>query len=355
MNKRIDVLQKTLAPDTAALILSETNRRYYTGFPASDGLLWVTADEACLLTDFRYIEAAKNEARDVPTQESAQFLADAFSILSGKGIRQVLIEDEAVTVSDLTRIRDAAKGIEVIGSSALCKQIWSQRRRKDEDELALMRQAQALTDDGFAYILPRLTVGRTEREIALDLEFYMRQQGAEGVAFDFIVASGENGSKPHAVPGDRRLQTGDFVTLDFGALVDGYRSDMTRTVAIGAVSDEQKQVYEIVKNAQAACLAGLRPGMTGEEGDRLARAVIEEAGYGKAFGHSTGHGVGLDIHEKPRLSSRAAKLLQAGEIVTVEPGIYLEGRFGVRIEDMVLLTEDGIEDFTRSPRDLIFV
>jgi len=215
-----------------------------------------------------------------------------------------------------------------------------------------MRRAQALTDDGFAYILPRLTVGRTEKDVALDLEMYMRTQGADAVAFDFIVASGENGALPHAVPSDRKLQTGDFVTLDFGAVVDGYRSDMTRTVALGRVTDEQKLIYDTVLKAQLACLNGLKAGMTGEEGDALARDVICRASYGDAFGHSTGHGVGIDIHELPRLSPRIDTVLRAGEVVTVEPGIYIEGRFGVRIEDMVWLKEDGIVNLTASPKTL---
>ncbi len=355
MNVRIKALCKTLAADEAAFILSAPNRRYYTAFDSSNGAVLATKDDAVFLTDFRYIEAATAKVDDIPCKESSALFKDAVASLKERGITKLYLESETLTVSELHRFTQAAQGIELIADDTLCRHIGEQRRVKSEKEVALMRRAQALTDDGFSYILSRLAVGRTEKDVALDLEMYMRRQGADAVAFDFIVASGENSSMPHAVPCDRRLQKGDFVTMDFGATVDGYRSDMTRTVAIGEVSDEQKLVYDTVLKAQMTCLDGLKAGMTGEEGDRLARQVIEQAGYGKAFGHSTGHGVGIDVHEKPHLAPRSQELLRAGEIVTVEPGIYLEGRFGVRIEDMVWLTEDGNIDLTASDKRLIIV
>lgn len=355
MNARLQTLAATLQDGEAALLLCEQNRFYYTGFAADSGALWVTATEACFLTDFRYTEAVRRVICDIPCEESNRFFGDTVSALKSRGIHKIYMEDETLTVAELRRYLRAADGIELVTDSTLCRRIWEQRRIKDAQEVARIRRAQALTEDGFAYILPRLEIGRSEREIALDLEMYMRRQGAAAVAFDFIVASGENGALPHAVPSDRTLRRGDFVTMDFGAVVDGYRSDMTRTVAMGAVSDEQAAVYHTVLAAQTACLQQLRAGMTGEEGDRLARRVIEEAGYGAAFGHSTGHGVGIDIHELPRLSPRAEELLRVGEIVTVEPGIYLEGRFGVRIEDMVWLTQDGLVDLTTAPKELILL
>ncbi len=353
MNERIARLASELRSDEAALILSQANRLYYTGFASDSGLLWVTAHEARLLTDFRYIEAAKRETHDVSCKQSNRFFADAFGSLKERGICRVLLEDETVTLCEQARLLSLAGGIELVGDHTLCKQIWTQRRIKDQNEISCIRAAQALTDETFSYILPRLTVGRTEREIALDMEMHMRLHGAQAAAFDFIVASGENGSLPHAVAGDRRLQKGDFVTMDFGGIVDGYRSDMTRTVAIGSISEEQRHVYDTVLTAQKSCLSGLKAGMTGGEGDQLARAVIEKAGFGKAFGHSTGHGVGIDIHEWPRLSPNDQACLRVGEVVTVEPGIYLEGRFGVRIEDMVCITADGCQSFTHSEKELI--
>ncbi len=355
MNERIKALAVSLQPTQAALVLSAPNRRYYTAFDASNGALVVAANEALFLTDFRYIEAAHAKADDVPCKESNHLFKDAIAWCKERGVTSLLLEDQTLTVAARRAYWREADGVELVSDETLCKHIGEQRRVKSARELALIRRAQALTDDGFSYILPRLTVGRTEKDVALDLEMYMRRQGADAVAFDFIVASGENSSMPHAVPGERRLQKGDFVTMDFGAAVEGYRSDMTRTVAIGEVTDEQKHVYDTVLKAQMACLDGLKAGMTGEEGDRLARQVIEQAGFGKAFGHSTGHGVGIDIHELPRLSPRSQERLRAGEIVTVEPGIYLEGRFGVRIEDMVCLTENGIMDLTASDKRLLIL
>lgn len=355
MNERLAALAATLAEDEAALVLSEPNRLYFTRFAADNGALWVTARDAAFLTDFRYTEAARRVITDIPVIESNRLFADAVAAFAANGIRKLYLEDDTLTVAVRRRFMRECGMLELITDSTLCRRIAAMRAVKDARELACIRRAQAITEAGFDYILPRLAVGRTEREIALELEMYMRQNGAERVAFDFIVASGENGALPHAVPTDRRLRAGDFVTIDFGAVADGYRSDMTRTVAIGTVSEEQRTVYNTVLAAQTACLQGLCAGMTGAEGDRLARSVIEAAGYGAAFGHSTGHGVGIDIHEHPTLSSKCDDRLQAGAIVTVEPGIYLEGRFGVRIEDMVCLTEDGIENLTAAPKDLLIL
>ena len=212
----------------------------------------------------------------------------------------------------------------------------------------------ALTEDGFAHILDYIRPGRTERDVALELEFYIRRQGAEAAAFDFIVVSGANTSLPHGVPTEKPIGSGEFVTMDFGAVVEGYHSDMTRTVAVGAVSEEQERVYDIVLQAQLAALSVLKPGLPCLKGDAAARDVIAAAGFGDCFGHGTGHGVGVEIHEQPRLSPSArGQELQAGNVVTVEPGIYIEGKFGVRIEDMAAITESGCENLTKSPKTLI--
>ncbi len=355
MNHRLKALAATLREGEAALVLSESNRFYYTRFAADAGALWVTSTEAAFLTDSRYTEAACRVIRDIPVIESDGFFADTVKTLAKKDIRVLLLEDDTLTVAARRRFMKQANGVELVTDSTLRRRIAEARLKKDETELFCIRLAQTITEQGFRYILTRIGEGRTEKEIALELEMYMRQHGAERVAFDFIVASGKNGALPHAVPGDRRLQKGDFVTLDFGAVAKGYRSDMTRTVAIGEVSAEQREVYDTVLRAQEACLRGLRAGMTCAEGDRLARAVIEQAGYGHAFRHSTGHGVGIDIHEAPTMSPRSEDILQAGTVVTVEPGIYLEGRFGVRIEDMVVVTETGIENLTGAPKELLIL
>ncbi len=355
MNERVARLAATLQPHQAALILSQPNRLYYTDFNTDAGALWVTANEACFLTDFRYIEAAEKAVNGIRCVQSHRLFTDTVAALKSRGITQLLMEDETLTVAERRRFLRAADGLELVCDHTLCRTVWEHRRVKDAAEKARIEAAQALTDDGFSYILSRIAVGRTERDIALDLEMYMRRQGADGMAFDIIAASGENGSLPHAVPTDRALCRGDFLTLDFGATVHGYRSDMTRTVALGTVSDEQRLVYDTVLAAQRACLEGLRAGLTGDEGDRLAREAIEHAGFGDAFGHSTGHGVGIDIHEQPRLSPRAEEVLSLGHVVTVEPGIYLAGRFGVRIEDMVMITENGCYNFTKSEKQLILL
>ncbi len=354
MNQRLCRLASSLCEGEAALIMSQSNRLYFTGFDADNGALWLTRDEACFLTDSRYTEAARRVIGDLPCVCSNGLFADTIAMLKKRGVAKLYTED-SLTLAEHRRLFRAATGIELESDSTLCRRIRDERSVKDAQEIALIRRAQAVTEAGFDYILPRITAGRTEKEIALDLEMFMRREGADSVAFDFIVASGENGSLPHAVPGDRVVRCGDFVTLDFGATVDGYRSDMTRTVAVGEIGDEQRLVYDTVLAAQTACLASLRAGMSGEEGDVLARDVIASAGYGEAFGHSTGHGVGIDIHEWPNLSPRSPELLRAGSVVTVEPGIYLEGRFGVRIEDMVWLKEDGCVNLTNSPKALIIL
>ena len=212
-----------------------------------------------------------------------------------------------------------------------------------------------MTDDTFAYIAERIAAGRTERDVMLDMEMYMRRLGSEGVAFNFVVVSGKNSSLPHGVPTDKVIERGDFVTMDFGAVVNGYRSDMTRTVAVGTISDEQRRVYDTVLEAQTAALAAIRAGVVCKDVDKVARDLIARAGYGDCFGHALGHSVGIAVHEAPILSTRCDTVLKAGTMMTVEPGIYLEGKFGVRIEDMVLITEDGYENFTKSPKNLLIL
>ena len=355
MNTRLRALAATLRRGEAALLVSQSNRLYYTDFNADAGVLWVTQEDACFLTDSRYTEAARRVIGDLRCHQTNAFLKDAVKMLKDRGIHKVFLEEDVLTVGQYRRLRQLWADVDYEADGTLCRRVREQRRTKDETEIAAIRRAQAVTEAGFDFILPRIAVGRREIDVALDLEMFMRRNGADAVAFDFIVASGENGALPHAVPSDRTVRAGDFVTLDFGATVDGYRSDMTRTVAVGQPTDEQRHVYETVLAAQTACLDGLRIGMSGEEGDALARRVIAQAGYGEAFGHSTGHGVGIDIHEYPNLSPRSDESLRAGDVVTVEPGIYLEGRFGVRIEDMVWFTQEGVVNLTNSPKTLIIL
>lgn len=349
----IEKLQANLKPGEGALLEAPYNRRYLTGFSSSDGYVLAAAGAAYFLTDFRYIEAAEKKVGDMACicyQKPADTIRE---LLKRHGIHTLYVETGVVSVCQFEVWKRAFPGVDILAEGVLDKWMDSLRRIKSPDELQKILQAQALTEKGFDHILSFIEAGRTEREIALELEFFMRRQGADGVAFDFIVVSGANSSLPHGVPGDKVVEKGDFVTMDFGALVDGWHSDMTRTVAVGWASEEQQQVYDTVLRAQEAALRILKAGLSCRDGDAAARQIIEQAGYGECFGHATGHGVGVEIHEEPRLSPRSEnEFLQAGNVVTVEPGIYLPGKFGVRIEDMAFITENGCENLTKSPKTL---
>ena len=347
------LMEKIPADADAALVASGHNRRYLTGFPSSAGLVLATRETALFLTDFQYIEAARRTVRGMECVEYASLSATLPELAKRLGLRCVLTEDEGMTVAEYRRFSGMLPGVELRGG-VLDGLLGELRLVKSPEELAKIKEAQALTEYGFEHILPFIRPGRTEREVALELEFLIRRQGTEGVAFDFIVVSGANSSLPHGVPGEKAIERGDFVTMDFGARVDGWHSDMTRTVAVGSCSDEQRRVYDTVLRAQRAALSVLRAGLRCAQGDAAARDVIAQAGYGEHFGHATGHGVGVEIHEEPRLSPRSGgETLRAGSVVTVEPGIYLPGRFGVRIEDMASITETGCENLTKSPKELL--
>ncbi len=353
MDKTEQLAARLPGDGDAALILTPHNRRYLTGFPSSAGWLVVSRKGAWFLTDFRYIEAARTQVKGAECRLITRVMEALSSLFAEAGIKRVFVE-RGLSLGEFDSLKRNISGVDWQNGPELDEWLGTLRLIKTPEELKIIRQAQELTEYGFERILSFIQAGRSEREIALELEFLIRRQGAEGTAFDFIVVSGPNSSLPHGVPGERVLQPGDFVTMDFGAMVGGWRSDMTRTVAVGRVSDEQRFVYDTVLKAQTACLSVLRAGLPCAEGDRAARKVIDEAGYAGCFGHGTGHGVGMDIHEEPRLSpSAGTALLQAGSVVTVEPGIYLEGRFGVRIEDMVSITPDGCENLTHAEKTLI--
>lgn len=350
----VETLAACLQKGEALLVTADHSRRYLTGFPSSAGLVLIAPDAACFMTDFRYIEAAKAAitAMDVQMYRKAAESVDEF--LKAHGITRVYVEASQMPLAELADWKDKLPAVEWVTDSSLDNWLQAERIIKSPQELEGIRQAQALTEYGFDQILKTIRAGRTERDVALELEWHIRQQGAEGVAFDFIVVSGENGALPHGVPSDRVIEEGDFITMDFGAKLDGWHSDMTRTVAVGRVSDEQRAVYNTVLQAQLASLQVLREGILCREADAAARDVIVAAGYGDAFGHGTGHGVGVEIHEAPTLSPSAGETrLQAGYVVTVEPGIYLPGRFGVRIEDMAYITPEGCQNLTACPKALI--
>lgn len=352
-SERIEAVRAELDGHTAALVTDGSNRFYLTGFCSSAGLVLITPRQAYFLTDSRYFELAQRSVSACQTVLLKRSGEQIAALLAENGVNTLLVETERLTFAELQRWRGRLPGVSVREDDALDRLLTRRRAVKTGGELALIRQAQSLTDEAFSYILSRIEPGRTEREIALELEFYMRSHGSEGVAFDFIVVSGKNSSLPHGVPTDQKIARGDFVTMDFGGVVGGYRSDMTRTVAVGEVSAEQQTVYETVLRAQHAGIAAMRAGVRGCDADRAARQVIADAGFGAFFGHGLGHSVGLEIHESPSCAPSCDACLPAGTVMTVEPGIYLPGRFGVRIEDMVVLTQDGCENLTQSPKELI--
>ncbi len=355
MQHRIQALQGTLPPKAALLVESAANRFYLTGFAASAGFILLSRERAAFFIDFRYCEAAKAAVTHCPVCLSEQPMEDIRGFLAAEGLTALYVETHSTSLARVAALRKALDGITITDDDSFSSRLATMRQIKSSTELARIRQAQKLTDDTFAAILPRIAVGRTEREIMLDMEFAMRRMGSEGIAFDFIVVSGKNSALPHGVPTDKPLAEGDFLTMDFGAVVDGYRADMTRTVALTRVSDEQRHVYNTVLAAQDAALAAIRPTASCAQVDKIARDLIEHAGYNGCFGHGLGHSVGIDIHESPSFSPHCSTPLQAGMVMTVEPGIYLEGRYGVRIEDMVVITPDGCDNLTHSPKELLIV
>lgn len=333
------------------LIVSPENRRYFTGFDASDGFLFITKSGSVFLTDSRYIEAAKDKIICCEVEEQKGKLMDYAKRFNCKVLA---VEADRLTVTQLKNLRKALHGIKLttVGTDKI---IDSFRAVKNEAEIENICKAQRIAEAAFDHILGFIKVGVTEKEVALELDHYMLSHGADSLSFETIAISGANTSKPHGVPTDKKIEHGDFVTMDYGAVVNGYHSDMTRTVAVGAASDEQKKIYKIVFEAQLAVLRVLKNGVKCSDADKAARDVITEAGYGEYFRHSAGHGVGIEIHEKPFISPKSTATLRSGNVVTDEPGIYIPGKFGVRIEDMALITENGCKNLTKAPKALIII
>jgi Xaa-Pro aminopeptidase len=324
------------------------NLRWLTGFRGTSGLAVVGLDERVFLTDFRYVERA---AREVPgdferVTAERELLGGLASRLRGR----VGYDDAHTSVKSLRKLEELApKGVELVAAGGLVERL---RRQKDEGELEAIAEAARLADEVYEWTFERGVVGRAEREIMLAAHQRMRELGAEDPSFPAIVASGENSPLPHHDSSEREVRAGELLLIDMGAIVDGYCSDCTRTVATGEVDDEMREVYELVRSAQKKGLEAIRAGVGGREADSVAREPIAAAGYGDNFGHGLGHGVGLEVHEAPRLSQRSDETLQPGDVVTVEPGIYLPGRFGIRIEDLVTVTQDGCRNFSNLPKDL---
>lgn len=348
-------MQSLLGEKAQALLLtSQISRLYAAGYDVHEGVAVIGKEKSFYFTDSRYIEVAQENLPDFCVREMNRdnlYPALINSALEELGAACLGIEEDYLTHGEYLYY-DRKLNAQLVPFQ---KEISSFRQTKEAWEIEYMKKAQAITDLAFQEICKILKPGMTEKEAATELIYCLLKNGSEGLAFDPIVVSGPNTSKPHGVPGQRKMEYGDFVTMDFGAKVGGYCADMTRTVALGFVSSEQSKVYEIVLRAQEAAIAATKEGMTGAEVDGVARAIIEEAGYGEYFGHGYGHSVGLEIHEAPNCSPGNGKPLPAGVVCSAEPGIYLPGKFGVRIEDVVIVTADGCEDITNSPKNLMII
>ena len=362
LSTRVAAVRARLAEQAAdALVVSRAaNSRYLSGFrlgPGDElyagysGTLVVTRERLVLLTDFRYLEQAEDEARGWEiVRTSGPMHEELPPLLRQPGVRRVAMEAEVVSHATWTALAEAAPDLDFMPAGALVDGL---REVKSPDEVAAIERACRLGDRCFEFLLQTAQPGMTEAQLGWALERWFRENGAEALAFDPLILAGPRAAMPHGRPGDVPIELGNVLLMDFGCQVDGYRSDMTRTVFIGPPTDSQRRIYELVLEAQQRALDGIRPGMTGREADALARDVLAASGHGADFGHSLGHGIGLQTHELPRLTTRSDTVLAEGMVFSVEPGIYLPGVTGVRIEDIVVLEADGVRRLTHSPRELL--
>ena len=320
------------------IFLDMKNIRYLSGFTGSDGALYIGPDCRVLLVDGRYITQAREEAADFEVYQYLNKMDGLVDVLSRQGQGPVGFEAAIMTVLTWTDLKDRLPGLSL---RPLREELETLRAVKDEEEISKIREAAGIASRALRMVLERIRPGMTERKIAADLDYAIRQGGAEEVSFPTIVASGDHSARPHAQPQDRAIRAGDLVTIDFGAVFDGYHSDETCTFALGRADAKQERVYQVVKEAHDRAIQAVRAGVSCRTIDWTARSWIDEQGFGEFFTHGTGHGVGLDVHEYPRLAVQSQAVLEAGMVVTVEPGVYLPGHWGVRIEDLVVVQQDG--------------
>ncbi|WP_409301616.1 M24 family metallopeptidase [Peribacillus sp. SCS-155] len=334
------------------LVTSSFNRRYISNFTGSAGIVLVSRNAAKFITDFRYVEQAAKQAPDFEIiKHVGSIVEEAAQQAKEMGITKLGFEQDHLTYAAFKSYQEAFEG-ELVPVSGLLEKL---RLLKAPSEIKILKEAAKIADAAFAHIVEFIHPGLTELEVSNELEFFMRKQGAASSSFDTIVASGVRGALPHGVASEKVIEKGDLITLDYGAYYQGYVSDITRTVSVGQPSTEMKNIYDIVLEAQLRGMAGIKPGMTGKEADALTRNFINEKGYGEYFGHSTGHGIGLEVHEGPALSFKSDTVLEPGMVVTVEPGIYVPGLGGVRIEDDTIITVSGNESLTHSTKELLIL
>jgi Xaa-Pro aminopeptidase len=334
------------------LITSPFNRRYISNFTGTAGAVLISSDKAQFLTDFRYVEQATKQCQGFEIIKTTGSIPEAVAEqVKQLGIQKLGFEEDYLTFSSF-KLYDKEIEAELVPISGVIEKL---RLIKTDSELKILKVAADIADAAFKHILDFIRPGKTELEVSNELEFFMRRAGATSSSFDTIVASGHRSALPHGVASDKVIEAGDIVTMDYGCYYNGYVSDITRTVAVGEPDAKLKEIYDIVLEAQLRGMAGIRPGLTGKEADAITRDYITEKGYGEYFGHSTGHGIGLEIHEGPGLSMKSDVVLEPGMVVTCEPGIYIPGLGGVRIEDDTLITKDHNEALTHSTKELIIL
>lgn len=349
MQQRIDRLFCGIGSDKSVFISGFANIFYYSGFTSEDAFLLLTSEKNYIITDSRYFVQARLECPDFELVDIKNGWEYIFGLTANE---QIYFEEENLNYGIYIKLSEKANGKEFVPAQT---KINLPREKKDKSELEIIKEAEKIGDMAFAYILDILRVGVSERDIAFELEMFMRKQGASGLAFDTIVASGVRSSMPHGVASDKLIEQGDLVTFDFGCRYKGYCSDMTRTVVMGTPDSKQREVYEIVLKAQTTAIESLKIGIPCASADKVARDIITAAGYGENFGHSLGHSVGIEIHETPTFSPKSADILQEGNILSVEPGIYIDGWGGVRIEDLIAVSDGKIINLTESPKELIMI
>ncbi len=344
MHTKLDTLLENY---DGILLTSPHNMRYFSGFSGGEGAVWISNGRRIIFTDSRYIEQAQNEAADFEVRETNDWISEVCSL---DNVRQIAFEDNYLPTSTYLSLTNKQSCVKLCPQS---KALDAVRMVKGEAELEIMQRAEDICCRAFERILGFIKPGISEKLLAAELEYYIRCEGGDGFAFETIAISGARCSLPHGVPSDKLIEKGDFVTMDFGAVLDGYCSDMTRTVVVGKATEEQKKIYNTVKAAQMAGLDFIKAGVTGKDADKAARTVIKGSGFGEYFRHSLGHGVGLLVHEQPNLSPKSDVVLAENMVVTCEPGIYIPDFGGVRIEDMLCVKNGGIVNFTHSTKDLI--
>lgn len=353
MEKRINKLREKMKEKDieAFLVTKKENVRYLSQFTGTAGKLLITETDSVFITDFRYLDQAAEQTDGCVIEEiSSNFIEGFAELIKRKKINNLSFESQDLNFKTYQKLKNK---LEVESLNPVESVVEDLRMIKDLNEVDKIKKAVEIADRAFDFLLEFIEVGKSEKEIALELEFFMKKNGGEANAFDFIVASGKRGALPHGVASKKIIEKGDLITIDFGTVFQGYHSDITRTVAVGEPDSELKEIYQLVLRAQQKVISKISSGMDCIEADKIARDLIKEAGYGDNFGHGLGHGIGLEIHENPRLSYTSDGILKAGMVVTDEPGIYISGLGGVRIEDDLLITEEGCEVLNSAPKELI--